>query len=197
MPHKEPIKVIIEVSARHAHLSVVDFEALFGKGARPTMFRQLSQPHSFAAQETITIKTVKNELKHVRVLGPCTERTQIEISKTDAYYLGIPALVRESGDLDGTPGLTLIGPKGEVKIRSGVILAHRHIHASPADAKKYGLKHGQMVSVKFAHGSRALTFHNVLVRVHKNFVWRMQVDTDEANAAGIDDEHNIGEVIID
>ncbi len=197
LKNQEPIKVIIEISARHAHLSVADFEALFGKGARPTMFRQLSQPHSFAAQETITIKTAKNELRHVRILGPCKKRTQVEISKTDAYYLGIPALVRESGDLDGTPGLTLIGPKGEIKIRSGVILAHRHIHASPADAKKYGVKYGQLVSVKFAQGNRALTFHNVLVRVDKKFTWRMQIDTDEANAAGVDEEHNIGEVIID
>ncbi len=192
MAEKKEKKIIIEISARHVHLSVADFEALFGKGARPTKFRQLSQPHSYAAHETVVVKTAKNMLQNVRILGPCKEHTQVEISKTDAYYLGIPALVRESGNLDGTPGLTLIGPKGEVKIRSGVILAHRHIHASPEDAKKYGVKHGQMVSVKFGIGNRALTFHNVLVRVHKTFSWRMQVDTDEANAAGINDVDNVG-----
>lgn len=194
---KKKIEVFIEVSARHVHLTIADFEELFGKGARPTKFRQLSQPHSYAAHETLVIKTSKNMLQNVRLLGPCKERTQIEMSKTDSYYLGIPALVRESGDLDGTPGLTLIGPKGEVKVRSGVILAHRHIHASQADAKKYGVKHGQMVSVKFGAGHRAVTFHNVLIRVGKGFDWRMQVDTDEANAAGITDVDNVGELIVD
>ena len=188
-------KIIIETSARHVHISKADFEAVFGKSAELTMFRQLSQPHSFAANEIVTLKTAKDELKNVRILGPIKDRTQVEISKTDAYYLGIPALVRESGDLDGTVGLTIAGPKGEVKIRSGVILAHRHIHASPADAKKYGVKHGQLVSVKFS-GPRGLTFHNVLVRVDKKFSWRMQIDTDESNAAGVDEENNVGKVIV-
>jgi len=187
--------IIIETSARHVHISKTDFEAIFGKGAKLTMFRQLSQPHSFAANEVVTLKTTKDELRNVRILGPFKEKTQVEISKTDAYYLGIPALVRESGNLDGTPGLTIIGPKGEIKISCGVILAHRHIHASPADAKKHGVKHGQLVSVKF-DGPRSVTFHNVLVRVDKNFTWRMQIDTDEANAAGVDEENNIGEIII-
>lgn len=196
MPKKVPIKIIIEVSARHAHLSKDDFEALFGKGKKPTLFRQLSQPHTFAANEIVDVQTSKNILRHVRVLGPFKERTQLEISKTDAYYLGIPALVRESGDLEGTPGLTLSGPAGKVKIRSGVILAHRHIHTSPEEAKKYGLKHGQMVSVRCS-GPRAVIFRNVLVRVDKIFSWRMQIDTDEANAAGIDDENDMGEVIIE
>ena len=192
---KNPIKIIIETSARHVHISKSDFEAVFGKGEKLTLFRQLSQPHSFAANEVVSIRTTKDELRNVRILGPFKEKTQVEISKTDAYYLGIPALVRESGNLDGTPGLTIIGPRGEVKIRSGVILAHRHIHASPNDAQKYGVKHSQLVSVKF-NGPRAVTFHNVLIRVDKIFDWRMQIDTDEANAAGVDEEHNVGEVII-
>lgn len=192
---KNPPTIIIETSARHVHISKADFEAIFGKGAELTMLHQLSQPHSYAANEVTTLKTIKDELKNVRILGPIKERTQVEISKTDAYYLGIHALVRESGDLDGTPGLTIAGPKGEVKIRSGVILAHRHIHASPADAKKYKVKHGQLVSVKFK-GGRGVKFYNILVRVDKEFSWRMQIDTDEANAAGIDEEHNVGEVIV-
>lgn len=192
---KKSIKIIIEISARHIHISKIDLEAVFGQGAELTMFRQLSQPHSFAANEVVTLKTAKDDFKNVRILGPIKERTQVEISKTDAYYLGLPALVRESGNLAGTPGLTIAGPKGEVKIRSGVILAHRHIHASPVDAKKYGLKHGQLISVKF-NRLRGVTFHNVLIRVSKIFTWRMQIDTDEANAAGIDEENNVGEVII-
>ncbi len=195
MPNK-PIKIIIEISARHLHISRADFEAVFGKGLELTKFRQLSQPHSYAADEVVALKTLKDELKNVRILGPFKNKTQVEISKTDAYYLGIPALVRESGNLNGTPGLTIVGPKGEVKIRSGVILAHRHIHASPVEARKYKVKHGQFVSVKFNKGSRAVTFHNVLVRVSGDFKWRMQIDTDEANAAGVDEEHNVGEVIL-
>ena len=192
---KNQTTIIIETSARHVHISKQDFEAIFGKGAELTKLRQLSQPHSYAANEVVTLKTAKDELKNVRILGPLKDKTQVEISKTDAYYLGIPALVRESGNLDGTPGLTIIGPKGEVTIRSGVILAHRHIHASPADAKKYKVKHGQFVSVEFK-GVRGVRFYNVLVRVDKKFSWRMQIDTDEANAAGVDEEHNVGEVII-
>ncbi|MFH1662204.1 MAG: phosphate propanoyltransferase [Candidatus Falkowbacteria bacterium] len=188
-------KIIIEISARHVHISKSDFETIFGQGVELTKFKQLSQPHSYAANEIVNLTTFKDELKNVRILGPLKDRTQVEISKTDAYYLGIPALVRESGNLDGTPGLTLVGPKGSVKIRSGVILAHRHIHASPTDAKKYGVKHGQTVSAKIG-GDRGMTFHNVLVRVDKTFDWRMQVDTDEANAAGISDENNIGEVYV-
>ena len=112
---KKPIKIIIETSARHLHISRTDFKAIFGEGAELTKFRQLSQPHSFAANEVVTLKTSKDELKYVRILGPLKERTQIEISKTDAYYLGIPALVRESGNLNGTPGLTIIGHKKEIK----------------------------------------------------------------------------------
>ncbi|MFH0923913.1 MAG: phosphate propanoyltransferase [Candidatus Falkowbacteria bacterium] len=188
-------KIIIETSARHVHISKADFEAVFGKGAELTMLRRLSQPHSYAANEVVDLKTSKDELRNVRILGPLKDRTQVEISKTDSYYLGIPALARESGNLDGTPGITIVGPKGEVKIRSGVILAHRHIHASPADAKKYKVKRGQLVSVKF-QGPRGVKFYNVLVRVDKKFSWRMQIDTDEANAAGIDEEHNVGEVIV-
>ena len=188
-------KIIIETSARHAHMSKEDFEAIFGKKEKLTKFRQLSQPHNYAANEKIILRVNKNKLKNVRIIGPFREKTQIEISKTDAYYLGIPALARESGNLEGTPGLTIIGPKGKIKIRSGVILAHRHIHASPSDAKKYKVKHRQLVSVKF-DGPRSVTFHNVLIRVDKTFTWRMQVDTDEANAAGVDEKHNIGKVII-
>ncbi|MEA3463658.1 MAG: phosphate propanoyltransferase [Patescibacteria group bacterium] len=192
---KNPPAIIIETSARHIHISKDDFEAIFGKGTKLTKFRQLSQPHIYAANEVIVLKTNKDELRDVRILGPFREKTQIEISKTDAYCLGIPALVRESGNLEDTPGLTIVGPKGKIKIRNGVILAHRHIHASPSDAKKHKVKHKQLVSVK-SNGPRSVTFHNVLIRVDKTFSWRMQIDTDEANAAGVDEEHNMGEVII-
>ena len=192
---KNPPTIIIETSARHAHMSKNDFEAIFGKKAKLTKFRQLSQPHNYAANEKIILRVNKNKLRNVRIVGPFREKTQIEISKTDAYNLGIVALARESGDLEGTPGLIIVGPKGKIKTHNGVILAHRHIHASPSDAKKYKVKHRQLVSVKF-DGPKSVTFHNVLIRVDKTFTWRMQIDTDEANAAGVDEKHNIGKVII-
>jgi len=181
---KQPIKIIAEVSARHLHLSKDDFEKLFGKDKKLTPMKPLFQDGQFAAWEWVTLRTAKAEIPHVRVLGPTREKTQIEISLTDAYTLGIEPLVRESGNLEGTPGLTLISEKGEVKTRGGVILTLRHIHASDKDAEKYGLKNGQIVSVKTL-GQRALVFNNVVVRIKQDYVWRFHVDTDEANAADI------------
>jgi putative phosphotransacetylase len=188
-------KIIIEVSARHVHLAQADLETLFGKGYQLTFLRKLSQRGEFAANEVIDLKTAKNILRHVRVLGPDRDYTQIEISKTDAFYLGLAPLVKDSGDLEGTPGLTIIGPKGEVQAEHGVILSHRHIHCSPSEAQKYGLKIGQLVKVNVL-GKRSLVFDQVLVKVKEGYSWHMHIDTDEANAAGIDDSNNMGEVII-
>ncbi len=191
---KQPIKVIIEVSARHLHLSKDDFEKLFGKEKKLTPMKPLFQDGQFASWERVTLKTAKAEIPHVRILGPLRERTQIEISLTDAYNLGIEPLVCRSGDLDGTPGLTLVSDQGEVKTRGGVILSQRHLHASDEDAKKYNLRDGQFVSVK-TFGPRALVFNNVIVRIRSDYVWRFHIDTDEANAAGIKSGDE-GEIII-
>jgi len=192
---KKSINIIIGISVRHVHLSRVYVDKLFGKGYRLTLLRHLSQSHEFAANEVVEIKTAKNSLKNVRVLGPNRDYTQVEISKTDAFYLGLNPLIKMSGDLDGTPGLTIVGPKGEADIPEGVILAYRHIHCSKAQANKYGLKHGQLVKVR-VKGQRGLIFENVVVKVKDVFNWRMHIDTDEANAAGIDNSNNVGEVII-
>jgi len=191
---KPPIKVIIEVSARHLHLSKDDFEKLFGKEKKLTPMKSLFQDGQFASWEWVTLKTAKAEIPHVRILGPLRERTQIEISLTDAYNLGIEPLVRQSGDLDGTPGLTLVSDQGEVKTRGGVILSQRHIHASIKEAKKYHLKDGQIVAVK-TFGPRALVFNNIIVRIRSDYVWRFHIDTDEANAAGVRNGDE-GELII-
>jgi len=191
---KKPIKIIIEVSVRHIHLSNDDFKKLFGSDKELTPMKPLFQDGQFASWEWVTLKTVKAEIPHVRVLGPTREKTQIEISMTDAYTLGIEPLIRQSGHLEGTPGLTLVSDKGEVKTRGGVILTQRHVHASGEDAKKYGLKEGQIVSVKF-EGSRGLIFNNAITRVKDDYVWRFHIDTDEANAAGIQ-QGDEGEVII-
>ena len=180
-----PIKIITEVSARHVHLCKKDLEKLFGKGYNLTPIRDLSQPGDFAAQETLTIKTAKSRIDNVRIIGPLRKKTQVEIAVTDAYTLGIVPPIRVSGDLKGSTGATLIGPKGKVDLKEGVIIAKRHIHASPKDARKYNLKNGQTVSVKIKEGKRRLIFNDVIVRVSPRYLWRFQIDTDEANAAGV------------
>ncbi len=194
MEKKYP-KIIIEVSAHHVHLAQADLDILFGKNYQLTKLRTLSQRGEFAANEVADLKTAKNVIKHARILGPDRDYTQIEMSKTDAFYLGLAPLVRDSGDLAGTPGLTIIGPRGEVQAEHGVILSHRHIHVSPAEAKKFGLREGQLVKVKI-HGQRGITFNKVMIKVREGYSWRMHIDTDEANAAGIDDSNNVGEVMI-
>ena len=191
------IKINIEVSARHIHLSQKDVERLFGRGYELKPLKKLSQPGQYAGKETVKIKTKKGEFDAVRVLGPTREETQVEISMTDSYELGIKAPIRMSGDLQGTPGIKIIGPKGSLNLKKGVIVAKRHIHATLDNVKKYKLKNNQKVSVlipstRFARSgsplrseSRQLRFDEVVVRVDENYFWACHVDTDEGNAAGI------------
>lgn len=188
------IKVPIEVSARHIHLSHKDVDTLFGQGYQLKFLKQLSQPSEFACKETVIVKTKSGELK-ARILGPVREETQIELSKTEAIKLGLTPPIRESHDLADTPGATLVGPKGSVKLKRGVILAWRHIHASVKQANKLGLKHGSLVSVAIA-GQRSLVFNQVEVKVHETFDWHMHIDTDEANAANLGPDNMIGEIIL-
>lgn len=188
------IKVEIEVSARHVHLSHKDVDSLFGKGYALKFFKELSQPAEYASQEIVTIRTAKGELK-ARVLGPTRDQTQVEVSKTEAIKLGLNPPIRESHDLLGTPGVTLLGPKGSVKLKTGVILAWRHIHCSTKQADKLGLRHGSLVSVAIG-GQRSIIFNQVEVKVHPDFNWHMHIDTDEGNAANINPENCFGEVII-
>lgn len=189
----KPIKVPIEVSARHLHISKKDFVKLFGKNEL-TPLKPLSQDKEFAAREEVTFKTLKDTVYNVRILGPFREQTQIELSLTDAYTLGIISMVRPSGELDGTPGLTIIGPVGQIKLKEGVIIPQRHLHCDLVTAKKLGLKAGQKVAVTVGN-SRQLTFQRVAVRLRDDFQLRLHLDTDEANAAGIKTGDN-GELII-
>ena len=189
------LNIKIETSAHHVHLKKEDVEKLFGEGYELTEFKKLSQPGEFAANEMVAIRTEKGLIEKVRILGPVRSYSQAEISKTESYKLGLKPLTRESGDLENTSGAVLVGPKGEVVLEKGVILAYRHIHASTEQAQDRNLKHGQLVSVKVA-GSKGLIFENVMVKVRDSFDWHMHIDTDEANAAGVDMENNIGEVII-
>lgn len=177
---KRPIP--IAVSAHHVHLSPEHVEALFGEGYTLTPAFELSQPGQYACEETVTLVGPRREIPRVRVLGPPRGETQVEISRTEEFQLGINAPVRMSGDLEGTPGLIIRGPKGEVKLDKGVIIAHRHIHMSPEDALLFGLKDKDVVMVR-VEGDRELIFGDVIVRVHPNFRLEMHVDTDEGNAA--------------
>ena len=175
-------KVLVETSARHVHLTQETVEILFGKGHTLTKKKDLSQPGQYACEEKVEVVGPRGSLK-MSVLGPTRPADQVEISLTDARSIGIPALVRESGDIAGTNGAILRGPEGEVTIEAGVIAAKRHIHLTPADAEEFGVSDKQIVKVKL-DTPRALIFDDVVVRVNPNFAAAMHIDTDESNAAG-------------
>ncbi|NOU68537.1 phosphate propanoyltransferase [Paenibacillus sp. LMG 31461] len=174
----------IGVSARHIHLSQTDLVALFGEGYELSNFKDLSQPGQFAAQETVAIIGPKGQFDKVRILGPIRPQTQIEVSRTDAFTLGIHPPVRESGKIEGTPGLRVIGPKGEVTLEQGVIVAARHIHFHTSDANQWGIQDKQLLRVHL-RGERPLVFEDVIARVSDQFALDMHIDTDEGNAAGV------------
>jgi len=189
------MKIPIEVSARHIHLSKPHAEILFGPDHKFKILKELSQPGQFACVETVKIVGPKGEIDNVRYLGPFRERTQVEISETDARKLGIDPPLRLSGDLEGSAGVKVIGPKGAVDLKEGVIIALRHIHMDTKTAEKLGLKNLDKVKVDI-NGIRDLIFENVTVRVRDDFKLSMHLDTDEANAAGIDEKNHFGELII-
>lgn len=176
--------VPVGLSNRHIHLSKEHIEILFGKGYELTNFKDLSQPGQYASKEKVDIEGPKGTLKGVRVLGPARAKTQAEISLTDGFVLGVKPPVKNSGDLEGSPGAKIIGPKGEVTIEEGIIAAARHIHMHTSDAEKLGLMDKDIVKVKVG-GSRGLVFENVLVRVNPQYALEMHVDIDEGNAACI------------
>jgi len=179
---EEPIP--IEISAHHVHLSQEDVEALFGPGHQLTPEHELSQPGQFACAEKVHLVGPKGKIMNVRVLGPTRKETQVEIAMTEQFKLGLQPPIRESGDLAGTPGITLEGPAGTAQIPRGVICAQRHIHMSPEDAMKRGLRDKYVVRVR-VEGDRELIFGDVVVRVNPNFRLAMHIDTDEGNAASI------------
>ena len=177
---KRPIP--ISISAHHIHLSQADVETLFGADHQLTPRADLAQPGQFACEETVTLVGPRREIPRVRVLGPVRKETQVEISRTEEFMLGVNAPVRMSGDLDGSPGLILRGPEGEIKLDKGVIIAQRHIHMTPEDALLFGLKDKDMVMVRI-EGDRELIYGDVMVRVNPSYKLEMHVDTDEGNAA--------------
>lgn len=178
-------KIMVEVSARHIHLKQEHLEILFGKGYELTPKKELSQPGQFACEERVTVVGSKKELAGVSILGPVRPDTQVELSLTDARSIGVAAPVRESGDVKGSGACKLIGPKGEVELTEGVIAAKRHLHLTPEDAEKFGIKDCQVVKVEINTDGRSLIFGDVVARVSPKYAAAMHIDTDESNAAGI------------
>jgi len=181
-PTGGPIRVA--VSAHHVHLSKEHVAALFGAGHALTVLKRLYIESQYACEETVDLNGPKGQVERVRVLGPERSRTQVEISRTEEFELGMDAPVRRSGDLDGTPGITLVGPAGRLELTEGVICAMRHIHMTPDDAAEYGVRAGDKVLVAVG-GDRELIFGDVLIRVHPLYKLEMHIDTDEANAADL------------
>ncbi|MCP5455585.1 MAG: phosphate propanoyltransferase [Thermotogae bacterium] len=174
--------IVAGVSNKHLHLSQKDLEALFGEGYELHPIKDLGQPGQYAAEEIVDLVGPKGIIAKVRVLGPVRKDTQIEVAYTDSFKLGVQPPVRDSGDVEGTPGLKLVGPKGEVEINQGVIIAKRHIHMHTKDAEHYGLKDKDIVSVFIDSESRKTIFQDVLIRVSDKYALEFHVDTDEANA---------------
>ncbi|HXQ30771.1 MAG TPA: acetate/propionate family kinase [Steroidobacteraceae bacterium] len=177
--------VPISISARHVHLTPESVGALFGAGHRLTALKPISQPGQFAAAETVTLVGPRGRIEHVRIVGPERTADQVEIARTDEFVLGVDAPVRESGDLQHTPGIRIEGPSGAITLKQGVICALRHIHMAPADAVAFGVKDGDLVDVRVDSSGRQLTFGDVVIRVREDFVLEMHVDTDEGNAAAL------------
>ncbi|MDR1674414.1 MAG: phosphate propanoyltransferase [Oscillospiraceae bacterium] len=176
-------KFIVETSARHVHLSRADLETLFGTDKQLTVKKDLSQPGQFACEERVTVSGPKGEIAGVIILGPERPATQVELSATDARKIGVNAPIRESGDLAGSPGCKISGPAGEIDIKEGVIVAKRHIHLTPEDAKVHGVTDKQTVWVRIHSAERQTVFGDVVARVSDKFAEAMHIDTDEANAA--------------
>lgn len=176
-------EVVVGVSNRHLHISQEDLEKIFGAGYKLAKMKELRQPGHYAAEETVTIIGPRGKMDKIRILGPVRKETQVEISMSDAFKLGIKAPIKESGKLEGTPGLTIVGPKGSLEKDRGVIVAGRHIHMPKFIADIKGYKNGDMVTVETS-GERKALLHNVLLRVGSNVVKEIHLDMDEANASG-------------
>lgn len=180
-----PRKIPVGVSVRHVHICKKDLETLFGPGAELHQFRELYQPGEYAAQETVSLVGPKMRvLEKVRILGPSRDRTQVELARTDAIFLGVDAPLRMSGDIERSAPVTLIGPKGVVELREGCIRAMRHVHMNPREAAEFSLKNGDIVKLRVG-GPSAVTFENVVIRISDKVLLQVHLDTDEGNVADV------------
>lgn len=187
-------KVLLETSARHVHVTDHDLQVLFGKGYALTKKKDLSQPGQYASAERVDVVGPKRTLSGVSILGPTRPSTQIELSLTDARTIGVSAPIRESGDIAGSAGCKLVGPCGEVTLSEGVIVAKRHIHATPEEAARLNVSDKEIVSIKVTTADRSTILGDVVIRVSPKFALAAHLDTDEANAAAISGDI-FGEVI--
>ena len=187
-------QVLVETSARHIHVSREHLDILFGEGYELTIKKMLSQPGQYVCAERVDVVGPKKTLAGVSILGPVRPETQVELSLTDARSIGVVAPVRESGQIKDSGACKIVGPKGEIEIAEGVIVAKRHIHMTTADAAEFGLVDKQVVSVKVESDGRSLVFGDVVVRVNDSYALAMHIDTDESNAAGCK-PGQMGEVI--
>lgn len=177
-------RIPIGVSARHVHLCREHIDILFGKGYQLNKKKEL-MGGQYAAMECVTLVGTKlRAIENVRILGPERKATQVEVAKTDAIRLGVNPPIRESGKTEGSAPIALVGPKGAVYLEEGCIVAKRHIHMSPEDAKRFGVTNGQSVDIRF-DSERGGTFEDVLIRVDDSFTLEMHIDTDEANGLGV------------
>lgn len=185
-------KILVEVSARHCHLSKEDLGKLFGSGYELKKMKDLYEPPEFACEETLNVRVGSKKIENVRIVGPEREHTQVEISLSDAVGSGVTPPVKLSGNLQGSLGVILEGPAGVVELSEGLIVAQRHLHCGPKEAEKFGFNNGDVISVKI-EGERSLTFDNIKVRIRSDDKICLHLDTDEGNAAGI---NKTGEGII-
>lgn len=183
---RSKLGIPVGVSNRHCHLTQEHFKILFGRAAEPKKIKNIKQPGFWAAEESISVKGPKGTISKVRLVAPYRSHTQIEIAVTDAIGIGLNPPVRESGDIKGSVGATLVGPAGEVAIKEGVVVAQRHLHFNPAEAESLGVVSGEVVRVRAGAGKgRSTVFEDVVVRVSDKYSLEFHIDTDEANAAGI------------
>ncbi|MBM7865325.1 phosphate propanoyltransferase [Heliobacterium gestii] len=181
MKYNVPVQVPVGVSNRHIHLSQADLDILFGSGYKLTEMKPLGQPGQFACKEVLIVAGPKGVIQNVRILGPTRKQTQVEVSRSDSFVLGLQPPVRDSGDLAGSPGCVLIGPKGTVILKEGVIIAARHLHIHSTEAEALHLKDKDRITVAFG-GERSVLFQNVIVRAGETMALEFHLDTDEANA---------------
>lgn len=188
------MRIKIEVSARHCHLSQNHLDRLFGKNFKLNSIKELSQKGEFASKQTVKLKVRGGQIDNLRIVGPVRDNTQIELSADDAHDLNIKAPLRLSGDIKGSSGCLLVGPRGKVSLDQGVIIAKRHIHCDNLTAKKLNLRNNQRLSVKTS-GNKSVTFHNCIVRIKDTFRFRLHIDTDEANASCDDGVCGYGQIV--
>lgn len=177
-------EIPVGISNRHVHLSQADVNSLFGEGYQMTKLKDLSQPGQYACKETVTICGPKGAIEKVRILGPIRSKTQVEVLTGDSFKLGVTAQVKLSGDLYGTSGITLVGPKGSIQTTEGLIVAQRHVHMTPKDAQHFGVHDGEIVSIKI-NGPRGGIYNNVVIRANDTSALECHIDVEEANAMNL------------